>query len=231
MDRLKVELITRDFSRMLADLAAIDITVEFSAVVDSSAARVSQGALNRTVAAKPEKIRRDHDSRQFTSFNGRTYRLANRLPDEVWRQISNHRAARLQQKLAARGLAKQNWLHLHRKIRNDSKRGGFIGDVRAPSYVASANRLGEQYPGNVLTVSRGDAQGYMREIAITSPLIKGGRMEPALVFAMAGETRYYERNCAHRFYLTHASRAAKYPGVFVTPLPFAATIPAGMSGA
>lgn len=228
MDSLKVQIIARDFNRMFEDLAAIDTSVEFSAVVDTVAMRVAAGALRGTRAAKPENIRRSHDKAKYARLNGRLYNLSfNYHNEELWRQIANHRAARLQQKLASVGLAKQSWWHLGARIFSDT-RHGFVPMLKAPAYVVSANFMGHRYPEDASTFAVGDAAHYTRTISNKSPLIEGARMESALVRAMAGETKYYERLCANRFYLTAASRAAKYPGIFTRPQPLAASVPAGM---
>ena len=55
-DSLKAELIHRDFSRMIEELAAIDSRVEFRDVIRGVAARVMAGAARGTKAADSGKI-------------------------------------------------------------------------------------------------------------------------------------------------------------------------------
>lgn len=228
LDGLRMELIARDMNRMIEDLYAIDATVEFSSVVDSVAMRVASGALRRTRAAKLASITRSHASQTFTTLDGKLYKLSNFFKnDALWTRIQNHRAARLQQKLAARGLAKQSWWHAARKIRTSSS-SAFLPAAEAPAYVMAANHLGEQYPQDVRTFTSGSATGFQRTVVNESPLGPGAGMEPALFFAMQGETRYYARLCAQRFYLTAAGRTARYPGIFTRPVAFSAELPVGI---
>jgi hypothetical protein len=227
-DSLRVEIIARDLNRMIEELASIDASSTFSSAVDTVAIRVSAGSMRRTRLAKEESIRRAHDRRTHTKLEGKLYNLRwNYHNEELWRRIENHRAARLQQRLAARGLARQSWYHLGRAI-HASSRTAALPMFRAPAVVVGANYLGEQYPQDVATYAAGDGREYQRTIINNSPLGPGAGMEPALTFAMQAETRYFERLMANRFYLTAAGRAARYPGVFVRPQPIAISVPAGM---
>lgn len=227
-DSLKLEIVARDLNRMIEELAAIDASVEFSAPVDTIALRVVSGAMSRTRVAKADQIRRTHERAKYTRWNGKLYNLSfNYHNDELWREILNHRAARLQQKLASRGLARQSWYHLGRAVIASTKHAG-LPMFRAPAYVIAANYLGEQYPQDVSTFVVGNGRAYTRTIVNLSPLGPGARMEPALMRAMQGEARYFERLCANRFYLSAAARVAKYPGVFIRPQPVAVAVPAGM---
>lgn len=211
-DSLRVEIITRDFGRMLDELAGLDPTVEFKDVVDGAAARVAQGALNRTVAAKAGAIRARHEAKEWTTFNGRKVRIGGdepwHFPDATWQAISQFRAIHLQVKLHARGLAKQAWL-------------GFAAQLgralTTPSYVLAANYRGRTHGDNSFAEPQSTGHDYNVTLHQLSPLIEGGRMERALLGAMVGETRYFYVNMEQRAFRTFASRAAKYPGIFTTP--------------
>lgn len=205
MDALKVELITRDFSRMLEELAAVDPSVEFKDVVDGSAVRVAQGALNRTRAAKAGDIRRDHASREWITFNGRKVRVDWHFSSEVWQAIERLRSERLQVKLNARGTAKQSWLGFASALGRS---------LQAPAYVLAANYKGRTHgDDSVAQPSRGEGS-YSVTLHQMSPLIEGAGMERALLAAMVGETRYFWVNMEQRAFRTYASRASKYPGIF-----------------
>ena len=54
---LQVEIITRDFNRMLAALAAIDPKIEFRSIILAEAAAIVRTALSRTKSAKVSAIR------------------------------------------------------------------------------------------------------------------------------------------------------------------------------
>lgn len=229
VDAVKVELVTRDFNRMLEEFAAIDPAVEFRDIVRGLAVRVVAGALRRTRAADPKKIQAAHEKATFTTLDGKLYKLSNYFHnDELWRRIQNHRVFSLQRKLNARGLAKQSWLHLGRKIG--------AGPISAPAWVSRANFKGEQYPGDVSFLESGAGLKFQLKITNASPLMKGAGGEWALVQAMAGETKYFWTLLAKHAFRNAATRASKYPGVYVKPqlsprLEFSAQIPAGMFGA
>lgn len=230
MDSLRMEVVARGVNRMIEDLASIDASVEFSSVVDTIALRVTTGALRGTRAAKVASIRRSHEGATFTTMDGKLYKLSNYFHnDALWSRIQNKRAASLQTKLAARGLAKQSWAHLGAKI-SATARSGPRAPAPVPAYVASANYKGRQYPEDASTFSSGDGRGYSRTIVNASPLMPGARGETALYRSMQGEELYYQRLCANRFYQSAATRAAKYPGIFTKPSALASAVPVGMFG-
>jgi len=208
-DTLRVEIITRDFGRMLEELAAIDPTVEFKDVVDGSATRVAQGSLNRTKAAQAGRIRANHAAKEWTTFNGKKVRIGGDEPwhfsNDVWSAIQQARAERLQVKLAARGTAKQSWLGFASQLGRS---------LSAPAYVLAANYKGRTHGDNSAAKTVGTSTEYTVTLFNFSPLIEGGNMERALLAAMIGETRYFYVNMERRAFRTFASRSAKYPGIF-----------------
>jgi len=206
--KFKVELITRDFNRMLAELAAIDVRVEFRDVVKSEALSVTQAALSRTKAAKVSDIRADHKTKKYTTFNGKTYNLEHRLPNDVWNGIKAKRQEQLQVKLNARGIGKQSWIWVAGAI------GG--GRLKAPAYVQNANYKGRQYNDGAASET-GSLDAYQLTIVNVSPVagpFAGG--ERALLSAIVGRTRYFERNMENQAFRTLESRVKKYPGIFIT---------------
>jgi hypothetical protein len=210
MDGLKVEIITRNFSRMLEELANIDPTIEFKDVVDGVATRVAQGAMNRTRAAKASSIKQRHEGKEWTTFDGKKVRIGGndawRFPDAEWASIQQKRNELLQLRLAARGTAKQNWLGFANQLGRS---------LKAPAYVLGANYRGKTHEGDSTARVSGNGREYTVTLLMTSPLIPGAGMERALVSAMAGETRYFYINMENRAFRTFASRAAKYPGIFI----------------
>lgn len=209
-DSLKVELITRDFGRMLEELAAIDPRIEFSELVTAIAARVVFNALYRTSAAKASAIKRTWQDREYTTFGGKRYKLSNHYPDRLWGQLEQFRDDRLAVKLAARGLAKKSWLHLARDL-------GSAIPARVPGYVQTANYKGRDHPENAAHSTAGSGTAYSLKIINSSTIVQLAGGQSALLAAMQGEIGYFRQNMAHQFYLSAASRAKKYPGVFLSP--------------
>lgn len=210
-DDLKVELLTRDFGRMLDELAAIDPRIEFRDIVYAIAARVVFNALYRTNAAKASAIRRTWQEREYTTFGGKRYKLSHHYPDQLWGRLEQFRADRLAVKLASRGLAKKSWYHLARDI------GASSVPARVPGYVQSANYRGNDHPENADHANSGSGTAYALRIINSSPIVQAAGGERALMIAMQGELGYFRQNMAHQFYLSAESRAKKYPGIFTTP--------------
>lgn len=212
-DGLKVELITRDFNRMLEELASIDPRVEFSTVVKESAVRVIAGAMRRTRAAAAAGIRANFATKEWTTFNGKKYHIAEwRLPDPLWREISARRRERLQTKLNSRGLSKQSWLQVASALGRT---------ITAPAYVVNANYRGQQYPVDGDKSEEGSGTNYALTILNSSPIVQAAGGRAAILAAMVGETRYFQRNMANRAFATIESRAKKYPGIFTSGVPSA----------
>lgn len=191
---------------MLEELASIDPTIEFKDVVTAVAIRVVQNAMNRTRAATVSGIRRDFATKEFTTFNGKKYKLSNRYPDQLWGLIDQFRKDRLAVKLASRGLSKQSWVHLASTI------GGVLS---APAYVTNANYKGRTYREDGTSTEQGDGNNYALTIINSSPIVQAAGGYGALLRAMQGETSYFNRNMENRAFRTFESRAAKYPGIFV----------------
>lgn len=206
--QLKLEVITADFNRMLAALARIDPRVDFAEVIKSEAIAVVRTALSRTKAAKVSAIRRDAENREFTTFGGKRYFLANRYPTPLWRSIEQRRKQSLQTKLASRGLSKKSWLHL----------ANLLGaDPSVPAYVRDANYRGQTYPQDAAKLEQGNGSAYVLTLFNTSPIVQAAGGRRALLSAMRGRVNYFQRNLQHRAFRTIDTRAKAYPGIFVTP--------------
>lgn len=211
VDSLKVLLVTNKFARMLSDFSSIDPTIEFSQIVRAVAIRVIAGALRRTRAADAQRIRESHEAAEFTTMDGKLYKLSNYFRnDALWGRIVEKRRASLQRKLDKRGLAKKSWLHVAEKLG---------GSIDAPAYVRKANASGNDFPENASFSESGQGMRYALTIINSSPIVQAAGGQAALVYAMQGETRYFYTLLARGAFRNAASRAAKYPGVFVRPLP------------
>lgn len=207
-DSVKVELITRDFNRMLEEFERIDPSVEFRTVVREVAIRVIAGALRRTAAASVAGIRADAGSREWITLDGKVYKLSNRFPDRVWGRIQRRRTDDLNKRLNARGLSKQSWLHQARDLG---------GNIQVPNFVDRANYKGQQYPVDANhRESRGGAN-YSLTILNSSPIVQNAGGQNALISAMAAETRYFYTLLQKGAFRTASSRASKYPGIFTRP--------------
>lgn len=204
---VRVQMVTASFDKMLADLAAIDPAVEFRTVVNAVALRVIQGAANRTRAAHAGAIRANWKSKEWTTIDGKKVKLSWREPDALYQSIRTKRDATLAYKLASRGLAKLSWVYLAARIG---------GSITVPAYVSAANYKGRTYQQDADHSEEGSGAGYALTIINSSPIVQRAGGAFALLAAMSGEAGYFRQNMAHKFYLTAASRAAKYPGIFVT---------------
>ena len=205
-DSIKLEVVTAKFDEMLAELAAIDPRVEFRTVIVAVGVRVIQGAANRTRAAQAGAIRSDFNEREYTTLDGKRYKLTNHYPNAIWGAIQAKRKDSLAVKLASRGLAKKSWLFLARLLGHE---------ISVPDYVTGANYRGRTYPGDTQTQEEGTAASFALTIVNSSPIVQAAGGYNALVSAMAGEVGYFHQNMKHQFYLTAARRVAKYPGIFI----------------
>lgn len=212
--KITVEVATAKFSQMLRDLGSIDASVDFRRLVLSEAGNTIAGktsALSRTVVAKVGAINKQHENNTHSRFRGKTYNLKWRYPDELWAQITEYRKKRLAIKLAARGLAKQSWMHAAVKL-------GFPL-THVPDYVLFANYRGKTYPEDVEVIESGNGQSFTVEVRNNSPMVNHARMPRALVLAMWGRAKYFEKNMAHGVFRNLASRAKTYPGIWTSPVP------------
>lgn len=206
--QLKVEIVTTEFNRMLRDLAAIDPRASFEKVIHAEAAAVLRTALSRTKAAKVASIRRDVEGKEFTTFNGKRYRLANRYPNAVWSRLAAFRKQSLQTKLASRGLSKASWFYASKLLSETQI---------VPAYVRNANYKGRHYPENASKRETGTGTAYTLTITNSSPIVQLAGGQRALLSAMRGRVRYFERNLQAQAFRTLATRARAYPGIFATP--------------
>lgn len=205
-DSLRIEIITRDFDRMLQEFASLDPRIEFRDIVIGVAARVAFSAMGKTKAADEQKIRHSYDEKEYTTFNGKVYKMSNRYPDALWSELGGWVDNKIKIKLAARGLSKQSWYWLGLQL-------GATGS--APRYVQQANYKGLTFPQNANHSEEGDGGGFALTILNASPIVQAAGGKQALLGAMAGETKYFHRNMENRAFATLESRIKKYPGVYI----------------
>ena len=211
---LKMEIVQDKFNAMLAELAAIDPSVEFADVIKSEAASVISTALARTDAADVAKIRNRSNDREWTTFNGKKYREAVwRLPTPIYQEIQRLRRQFVEIKLASRGLAKKSWYHLAQQIGRQA---------RAPAYVVGATYRGREYPVDADHKESGSGSDYALMIINSSPIVGAAHGRPALEAAMYGRISYFQRNMEHHAFRTVETRARAYPGIFTSTVPPAA---------
>jgi len=206
-DTLRIELLARDFNRMLEELADIDPRVEFRDVVLGVAERVLTAATRTTKAADAGKILARFAGKRFTTFGGKVYYIENHFPDALWQRLEEMRRDSLDTKINAIGLAKQSWQHVAASF------GSNIA-AASPGYVAAANYRGRRYAEDGDSSESGSGAGYALTVRNTSPIAPAAGGGGALSRAMRGEVKYFERNLAKRAFATVASRAKKYPGIF-----------------
>lgn len=214
LDQIKVEIITSRFGKMLEDFASINPEIEFRTIVRAVAVRVIAGALRRTKMAQAEAIRRRWADQEWITFDGKKYKLSWYLRNDVlWHQIEEFSLKALWLRQAARGLSKQSWLHQAQQLGEN---------LSVPAQVTAANHAGRQYPGNVSHRETGAGTAYALTILNNSPIVQKAGGRDALAFAMAGETRFFYTSLEKGAFRSAASRAAKYPGVYVSPTAAAA---------
>jgi hypothetical protein len=208
---LKTYIVTRDFNRMLADLAAIAPQVEFSTVIKSEAAAVMRSAMAYTRVAEAGSIRARWAAQEWTTFGGKKYKIDEwLLPNPIWKAIRHARRESLQTKLAARGLSKQSWVHLA---------ASFGAQLAAPAFVINANYRSQQYPIDTHSREEGTATTYLLSVINASPIVQFAGGREALLDAMARRASYFRKNIEHGVFSSVAVRAQRYPGIFTSPVP------------
>lgn len=205
---LRAEIIARDFNRMLEELAGIEPRIEWRHIVIGSAERVVNAAQRYTKTAKASKIKEDFETKQYTTFGGKRYKLSNRYRDALWREILARRLDKLEVRLGARGLSRQSWIHVG---------ASFGAPVSAPGFVSDAHYKGKRYAQDGASHESGSGADFALTIINTSPIVQAAGGRNALLRAMRGETQYFRRNIETGAFRTFESRAKKYPQIFARP--------------
>lgn len=175
-------------------------------IIDFEVGKVVEGALRRTETATSTSIRASAASKQWTTLNGKKYKLAWRVPSPTWRDIAAARRAVLDAKLAARGLAKRSWLAL----------GEALGvTVEAPGYVTTAKAKNHTSGENVSVDRKSSPDGYGLRIDNSSPLLRWTEGRQAFFAAVAGRIEFFKRNLRSGVFGDLDKAARKYRGLVV----------------
>jgi len=204
------EVDTAQFNAMCAELARMAPGVPEATVVKSEASRVLHRASALTPVAKAAAIRERVMKGHYMRFQGQLYYLGNVYPDALWGAIVSARKQRLQDKLRARGLARQSW---------------YIAAMRmgkpfdAPAYVkAAVASTGREYPNNIEVQIRATGSEYSIAVINAQPtvtLLPGS--ERSLASALAARVVYFETNLRRKVFENVERTAAKYRGFYTTP--------------
>lgn len=181
--------------------------VSMERIVDFETSKILEASLRRTKTATVGGIRASADSRQWTTLNGKKYKLSNRYSTSLHRQITEKRRASLNRKLAARGLSRQTWHAIGRKM-------GF--DIAAPGYVRSAKTPKHTNDENVATSQQARNGVYGRVIENHSPLIRWSEARQAFYAAVVGRRKFFSQNLKRGVFFGIKDVMKKYPGMVVT---------------
>lgn len=204
--RFRVEV--GNFNRAMREMQGrLRSTVTLEQVIDYEVAKIVEAALSKTKAATVSGIRQSAETREWTTYQGKKYKLANKYPKALHLAIAEKRKASLTRKLAARGLAKNAWLALARVI-------GF--DISAPGFVAAARRPnGKGNEENVDAQRNYKESAYGLEISNNSPINRWADARQAFFAAVIGRRKFYEQNLKRGVFNDLGKVAAKYPGLTV----------------
>lgn len=136
------------------------------------------------------------------------YNLAYHYPNALWRAIQQARAKDLEERIAARGLAKRSWFIIAELL-------GLA--VEAPGYVKAAKpRGGREYPQDekVRVIRESGLMGY--EFENSQPTVNAIHGEVALQRAIDGRVQFFLKNVSKDVFDSLAAVAKKYPGMEVT---------------
>jgi hypothetical protein len=217
MAKNTAELDATRFRRMVLEMSKhARITPE--QVIDFEAGKMIESALKFTKVAKSGDIRKRVTdqifNRPFRTLNGKIYFLGNRYPDAIWSKLKSSQQKEVSEKLKVllkrRGLAKQSWWLLGKKL-------GI--EIKAPAFAQKAEVAGADLPGNVRFRREGTGKKSILTLVNDSPSAtsKGGKGHDAMRKAFRGRLKFFERNMKEGVFQNIKTIAAKYPGITVKP--------------
>lgn len=214
----QAQLDAERFRRLVLTLAK-HANVSPEAVIEAEAAKILEGALRFTRVAKASSIRnrliQRFESRKFLTLDGKRYSLENRYPDEVWSRVEdalteeyNALEERIKERLKRRGIAKQSWWLLARKLGMD---------IKAPAFVKKAQVNGVDLSSNVRFGRQGSGRRSVLTLVNSSPpaTSKGGKGHDALRKAFRGRLKFFERNVKEGVFDKVKTLSAAYPGITI----------------
>ncbi len=204
--RLRLEI--GKFNSALREMSArLSHTIAEERIVEYEVGKIIEATLAGTRAATVSGIRASAETAEWTTYNGKRYKLSNRYPNALWRGIAAKRKESLMRKIAARGLAKQSWLALANLIGVEIRAPGFVRSATAPTHTNSENvNIRRDY----------GARRFGLGISNTSPLLRFSDGRRAFFSAVIGRRRFYETNLRRGVFGDLAKIAAKYPGLKMT---------------
>jgi len=176
-------------------------------IIDYEVAKILEKAVQKTDTATASSIRRSMGDKEWTTMDGKKYKLANRYPNGVWSSINAKMKASLKRKLAARGLAKQSFYALGLRMGFDIQVPGFVKEAKTPKHVNAENV-------NVERISRQGEYGLI--IENHSPILRWAEGKQAFFSALAGRIGFFRANVKRGVFDSMASVAKKYPGLLVS---------------
>ncbi len=203
--KLRIEV--GNFNRAMREMKVrLADRVTLEQIVDAEVAKIIEAAMKKTKAATVSGIRANSEEREWTTFDGKKYKLSNRIPRDLFMRIAAKRKASLLRKLAARGLARRSWVELARLL-------GF--EIGAPGFVRAARRPSGSGGEENVIIRRQYTRGYGLHIANNSPINRWSDARQALFAAVVGRRRFYETNVKRGVFDSMKAVARKYPGLTV----------------
>lgn len=206
--RLRMEV--GNFNAAMRDMSKrLEGSTAMRWIVDEEVGKILEATLAKTDAATVQSIRASFDSTQWTTLQGKKYKLSNRYPNPLWRTISEKRRSSLQRKLAARGLAKQSVQAL----------AELMGvKINAPGYVSAAQTPKHTNAENVAVRRDFKPNAYGIEVSDRSPLLRWTGARAAFFAAVVGRRKFYEQNLRRGVFGDINQVIAKYPGMRMSGL-------------
>lgn len=203
----------RNLSDVIRGLSAVSGKA-IPKVIDHEMERTLEKCISLTPAANVEKIQQNFDSRQFTTFDKKRFRISgkgmygkqkkphgNRYPDALWNAILEARKKSLIKKISLRGLSKQSWFRLAEML-------GYTAKVA--KYVS---RIPARFNSN-FDVSRTVNDGsYIVGIRNAQPTINRIGGKGIVKRAISGRVNYFRKNMENGVLDDMEKFSKAYPGL------------------
>lgn len=205
---LKLEIRIDDFNGAMAEMhRRLGNAAPKKRVVDFEVGRIMEKTLAGTTAATKASINNSIKRKEWTTMEGKKYKLTNRYPNRVWGKIQAQQAASLARKVAAIGWARKAWYSL----------GLVLGQPINSRGSEKATVQGRQATDNVRATRDEKDGNYVLKVENWSPLIRWTNSRRAFFAAVAGRVGFFRRNLAHGVFNDLKAVQAKYPGLRIDP--------------